>query len=131
MSSMSNWRRHNFEEKVNQILADVRYHDPAHHFGRPFLTAYQLAIEFASRFPEDVERLGYQIGGEGIGERVSLAQYLARQLSAEINAERITNIEGGFLSNRYLSEITFDNKGTPLRSSLTNTQFDLSMFRLR
>ncbi len=128
---MSHWQEQNVEQHIEEILSEIQYYKPDHHFGRPFLTAYQLAIEYARRFPEDVAGLGYQIGGEGIGERVSLAQYLAGQLSERIRMGHITRIEGGFLSNADLSEIVFDNDGTPIKSSLTKTQFDLSMFRLR
>jgi hypothetical protein len=129
--NMSNWQDYNFEQKIEMILSDIEYYKPEHHFGRPFITAYQLAIEFAHRFPADVTRLGYQIGGEGIGERVSLAQYLAHQLSDRIKTGDLANIEGGFLSNNHLSEVLFDNNGQQIKSSLTKTPFDLSMFRLR
>jgi hypothetical protein len=128
---MNHWQEQNLEQRIVEILTDVRYVKPEHHFGRPFITAYQLAIEYARRFPDDVVRLGYQIGGEGIGERSSLAQYLARELSRRTSNGQITRIEGAFLSNRHLGEIVFDNNGKPLTSSLTKTQFDLSMFRLR
>lgn len=128
---MSYWQKHNIEEKITQIMTGVPVHDPSHHFGQPFLTAYQIAIEFANRYPDDAAGLGFQVGGEGIGERNSLAQYLARQLSSGINAGRITHIEGGFLSNHTLNAITFDNNGEIITSSLTNTQYPLSMFRLR
>jgi hypothetical protein len=128
---MNYWREQNVEQRIVEILSEIRYIKPEHHFGRPFITAYQLAIEYARRYPDDVVQLGYQIGGEGIGERSSLAQYLARELSRRINNRQITCIEGAFLSNRRLSEVIFDNYGKPLTSSLTKTQFDLSMFRLR
>jgi len=127
---MSEWQDHDFERKVVEILTDVQYYRPDHQFGRPFITDYQLALECPQRFPADVIRLGLQVGGKGIGARVSLAQYLAGQLSAKIQSGDITNIEGGFLSNQHLRTIVFDNNSQSLESSLTNTQFDLSMFRL-
>lgn len=127
---MNNWQDNHFERKIESILSDINYYKPDHHFGRPFITAYQLAIEFAQRFPDDFDHLGYQIGGEGIGERVSLAQYLAGQLSERIKTGKITSIEGCFLSNHHLSDIIFDNNGQQIKSSLTKTQIDLSMFRL-
>ena len=128
---MSYWQEYDVERKIVSILSEIQYYRPDHHFGRPFITAYQLAIEYARQFPDDVTRLGYPIGGEGIGERVSVAKYLSGQLSERIRNGEITSIEGGFLSNSHLSEIVFDNQGQPLRSSLTKTQFDLSMYRLR
>ena len=39
-----------FEARIRGIL-DVPSREPGHHFGRPFLTAYQIAISFAERFP--------------------------------------------------------------------------------
>jgi hypothetical protein len=127
---MSNWNSYNIETKVRVILSEVEYHNPKHHFGRPFMTAYQLAIEFARRYPQEFVNLGYPIGGRGSGVQISLALYLARQLSARIKSVKITDIEGGFLSNLHLDNITFGNVGQKIESSLTKTNADLSMFRL-
>ena len=55
---MSFWQENNIEEKVTQILADVPEYDPEHHLGYPYLSAYQLAIEFKQRHPEVVAQLG-------------------------------------------------------------------------
>ncbi len=112
-------------------MEQVHYYDPEHHFGRPYLAAYQLAIAFAHEAPEAVAALGYQIGGEGTGERNSLAQYLARELSARIKDGRIGHIEGAFLSNLHLNDITFMHNDNLIRSSLTGSGYDLSLFRLR
>ncbi len=128
---MSNWQEYDIQKKIQIILADVQYNKPEHHFRRPFLSAYQLAIEFVNRYPEEAKRLALQIGAEGIGERLSLAQFLAEGLSQHIHSGEITNIEVGFLSNLHLSEITFDNNGEPIKTSLANAAFDLSMFRLK
>ena len=128
---MSIWVDHRVEERVTEILSDVYAHQVDHHFGRPYLTAYQLAIAFARAAPEVVRALGYQVGGEGIGERTSLAQYLARELSQRIHTGAITHIEGAFLSRHGLRNLEFDFEGQVLRSSLTSANYDLSMFRLR
>lgn len=128
---MSKWQELNIEEKIPQILRDVPDAASEHHLGRPFLTAYQIAIEFAKRHPEDAAQLGFPIGGVGTGQRNSLAQYLAGQLSTNIRAGRLTDIEGGFLSNQHLNDISFDVDGEIIHSSLTTTSFTLSMFRLR
>jgi hypothetical protein len=95
------------------------------------LTAYQIAIEFARLYPDDATKLGSPIGGAGTGQRNSLAQYLAGQLSRNIGAGQLPNIEGGFLSNQHLKDISFDVGTEIIHSSLTNTNFTLSMFRLR
>ena len=34
------WEANELEEKVIQVLAEITYYDPDHHFGRPFLTAF-------------------------------------------------------------------------------------------
>lgn len=80
---MSYWEEYNIGDSVNQILVNVE--DDRHYFGRPFLTAYQVAIEFANRYPDIVTRLDKQVGGAGTGEHTSLAQYLALELSKQIS----------------------------------------------
>ncbi len=128
---MSNWQELNIEEKIIRILRDVPDAAPEHHFGRPFLTAYQIAIEYAQLYEPDMAQLDVPIGGAGIGQRNSLAQYLARELSRRINAGQLPHIEGGFLSNQHLNDINFDTGDRIIQSSLTGTEFTLSMFRLR
>ena len=59
----------------------------------------------------------------------SFTSYLAGQLSERIRNRTITCIEGGFLSNEKLEEIEFIDADAKVVSSLTDTQFDLSMFR--
>jgi len=129
---MSQWQELDIETKITSILRDIPDTASEHHLGRPFFTAYQIAIEFASRHPEDFARLDLPIGGVGIGQRTSLAQYIARELSRRIKNREITHLEGGFLSNQHLHDINFevDGQEEPIRSSLTNTNFTLSMFRL-
>lgn len=80
---MSMWAEQGLLDKVTEILADV---DWDHHFGRPFVTAYQLAIELQHRYPDVVEAIDRPVGGVETGQRNSLAQYLANQLSRAIKA---------------------------------------------
>jgi len=128
---MSKWEELDIESKITQILRDVPDSAPEHHLGRAYLTAYQIAIEFSRLYPDDAAQLGFLIGGAGAGQRNSLAQYLARQLSRNIGAGKLQHIEGGFLSNQHLKDISFDTGTKTIHSSLTNTNFTLSMFRLR
>jgi hypothetical protein len=102
-----------------------------HHFGRPFLSPYQIAIEYASRYPHDYKKTGLAIGGKGIGESNSLAKYIAGKLSRIIKSGELSDIEGGFISNNHLNEISFKNGSIRIKSSLTDTKYDLSIFRLR
>jgi hypothetical protein len=126
---MAQWDEYNFKDRIREILRDVHYYKENHKFGRPFLTAYQIAIEFAQRYPEDFRQIGLQVGGEGIGQRNSLAQYIAGQLSRRI--DDLADFEGSFISNNYLNELSFENNDVYVKSSLTDTEYDLSMFRLR
>ena len=128
---MSQWEDFEFEERIRHILQEVTYYREDHHFGRPFLTAYQIAIEYARRYPGDFNQIGLPIGGRRIGERNSLAQYIAGQLSQRMQSGTLPDFEGGFISNNHLSEISFENENQRIISSLTDTEYDLSMFRLR
>jgi len=123
---MTIWEQYNLEERILDIL-DVRYsHDPEHPLGRPFLTPYQIAICFRERFPDDFDAIGMQTGGRNIGQHNSFSQYIARELSRRIND--ISNIEGGFLSDNYIVELIFNDRGEEVRSSSIQN-FDLSIFR--
>lgn len=125
----SYWEEYRIGDIVNQILAEVS--DENHHFGRPFLTAYQLAIEFDNRHHDIVHRLSKEVGGAGIGEHTSLAQYLALELSRQIRDNPNYPVEGAFISNRYVRELSYNHDNMVVTSSLTGTGYSLSMFRSR
>jgi hypothetical protein len=99
------------------------------------LTAYQLAIKVDQARPSIRTALGTQLGGKGVGEHSSFAQYLARELSARIKkANQSGNrfpVEGAFVSNEHLVALTYrSGSGDEVTSSLTGSGFDLSLFRL-
>lgn len=123
------WQQHNVENRVIQILREVE--DEGHHFGRPFLTAYQLAIEFDRRHHDIVTQLGKEVGGADTGERTSLAQYLALELSRLIRDNPDYSIEGAFVSNRDVRELSYNYANDVITSSVTGSGYSLSMFRLR
>ena len=126
------WDDNELGQKILEVLSDVTYQDPDHHFHRPFVTAYQLAILLKIRFPATFCRLGFPIGGRGTGHQETLARYIARELSRKIgNGELTEVIEGGFLSNQQLLRIEFDDEGETITSSSTDSQYDTSLFRLR
>jgi hypothetical protein len=127
MSSL--WRQYNIENRLIRILREVD--DEGHHFGRPFLTAYQLAIEFDRQHPGIVQECGYEVGGAGTGLRNSLAQYLALELSRHIRDNPDYPIEGAFISNQAVRELSYNYDQMEIRSSLTGSGQGLSMFRLR
>jgi hypothetical protein len=125
---MSQWDQLEMDTKIAQIL-DVQSHDSNHHFGRPFLTPYQIAISFQQRFPQDFLTIGKPVGGKGIGQQDSLAQYVALELSKRIRDRKITNIEGRFLHRANLHTLQYESEGETIESSLMQA-YDLSMFRL-
>jgi len=127
---MSKWEDLYIQDSIVQILSTAPSFDPDHHFGCPFMTAYQIAIKFADDYPEKVRRLNKEIGGKGTGRYDSLSQYLALELSKKIKNRQITNIEGAFLSNLYVKEMTFNDYGTNIESSVSGNQASLSMYRL-
>jgi hypothetical protein len=127
--AVTRWEQYKFEERITEILSDLRYEDPKHH-GQPFVTPYQIAIEFVHRYREDFKAIGLPIGGEGTGERNSLAQYIALQLSQRIKAGTIQNMETAFLHTRHLQSMTFKNEGGSINASSPGTQYDISIFRL-
>ena len=118
------------ENRIRDILASSEYSNPDHHLGRPFLTPYQIAIEFARLHPLEFAGINLPIGGRDSGVKSSLPQYIAGELSQRIRTEAITDIEGGFISNLHVADIRFDSSRPSIASSLTGTQFDLSIFRL-
>src|SRR5690242_8230948 len=102
---MSVWEDHDVEDKVIKILSDVHLVNDYHHFGRPYMTAYQLAIRLHARYPEVAQALGVKVGGVGTGERTSLAQYLSRELSRRIKSDPYHRVQGAFLSNEAVREL--------------------------
>ncbi len=115
------------ENNIREILGGVYYRpNRHHHLGRPFLTAYQLAIEYDRRFPELCEQLGFPVGGSGSGVHQSLSQWLARNLSQRIDNGEIEDIEGGFLSDLHVACIAFDGSDGIIHPSVR----DISTFRL-
>ena len=125
---MSIWDEYSIESRIRQIL-DVTSHDKGHHFGRPFLTAYQIAIAFEKAHRIDAERIGKPVGGKGTGRKDSLARYLARQLSRRIKSGELPDIEGRFLHRQHLRSLEYNSEKGIVESSLGQAS-DLSMFRL-
>ena len=125
---MSIWDEFSIESRIRQIL-DVTSRDKGHHFGRPFLTAYQIAIAFREAHPKDAERIGKPVGGKGTGRKDSLAQYLAWQVSRRIKSGKLSGNEGRFLHRQHLRSPEYNSGDEIVESSLGQAS-DLSMFRL-
>ena len=114
-------------DDFRKILADCREYESGHHLGRPFMSAYQIAIQFANDHPRHplVRRL--DVGGRGRGPDQSLAQQIARFLSAAIKHGRSADIEGGFISHDLIGDLWFEYRGREVRPSGTIAH---SIFRL-
>ncbi len=133
---MSIWESESVFDAVLEALGEPHLNNPdGHHFGRPYLTAYQLAIKVDAAHPNIRAALGVEVGGSGTGARTSLAQYLARELSRRIKQAGESQtpylVEGAFISNEHSRALTYVKAdGSAMTSSLTGTGFDLSLFRL-
>ncbi|MGD0945546.1 MAG: hypothetical protein ABR972_14910, partial [Acidimicrobiales bacterium] len=80
-----------------------------------------------------VSTIGKPVGGARVGQHNSLAQYLAGELSRQIRRQGTQHpVEGAFMGNQDIEELRYrDADGEPITSSLTDSGFDLSLFRLR
>ena len=99
-----------------EIMDSCREYRPGHPLGRPYMSAYQIAIRFARDHPEHPVVQELRVGGEGTGERRSLAQQIAGFLSREAQTPG-SQVDGAFISHQDIVEFTFDNNGSPLRVS--------------
>lgn len=124
---MSKWDQNDMENRIRLALGSVKqsakYKD--HRFGRPFITAYQLAILLLENDPELCSKLGKQLGGKGTGEHQSLSQYIANELSTRIDKGAITDIDGVFLRTQDIVKLDFTHD---VVSSATEV---ISLFRLK
>lgn len=130
---MSIWEEHHAQAAILEALEDVTIvNEAGHHFGRPFVTAYQLALKVDRAHPEIAQALGVEVGGSGTG-RHTLARYLANELSKRIHRDGESfPVEGAFMSNDDVKALVYIKpNGGELHSSLTGTGFDLSLYRRR
>lgn len=128
---MSVWEQHDVLNAVVAALGTVPTSSDYHHFGRPWITAYQLAIKVHAADHTLAASLGVTVGGQGTGKHNSLSQYLARELSRNIKKHGDAYpVRGAFLSNELVRSIELDGPEGPVTSSLTGTPYDLSLFRL-
>lgn len=128
---MSKWEDLDMVNKITDILQNYRYDDPEKNGGHAFATAYQIAFDFADRYPEDVKAIGKPIGGAGTGQQDSLSQYIALELSKGITSKRITHMERAFLHSRRIKHMSFRYGDDTVEASTPGTQYDISMYRLK
>src|SRR4051794_4499232 len=104
------WDRYQMEARIIEILRCVRT-PLSREAGRAFMTAYQVAIEFARRYPEDFHEMGLPISSSGAGND-SLARYIAGELSRRIEAGTIAAIEMQFLDSIDVKSLIFRYEDT-------------------
>jgi len=117
-------------EDLRKILKECREVEPGHHLGRPFMSAYQIAIRFAEAHPDHPLVVKLDVGGQGRGPEPSLAQCIARFLSAAIKYGRAKDIEGGCISHDLIGDLWFKYPGRKVRPSGLKSKATHSIFRL-
>ena len=124
---MSLWDKLQLYEKIKIILRGCTPHDSDHHFGNySYLTPYQIALKLKENYPDAYKKIGRPIGGRRTGQRNSLAQYIANELSKRIRSREITDIEGAFLFREYLHKLEYQSDGEVIESS-SGESYDLSL----
>ncbi|MBF0408353.1 MAG: hypothetical protein HQM10_13465 [Candidatus Riflebacteria bacterium] len=128
------WQELKVEEKIREILGEVEIRKKGdgspHHFGRPYMTCYQIAIKFREKFPNEFKIFndnGFPIGGKGTNQHNSFPQYIALQLSKKI--DDLGGIEGRFLSHESLETLRYKDNNELIEFSGTN--YEPSIFRLK
>lgn len=129
MGGASLWEQHEIEAKLEAILETIQPVEERSHLGRPFVSAYQLALAFRDTYQQTFDDLGKPVGGEGVGQHHSLTQYLARELSNRIRKGETIRIEGAPLTHLYIRTLDFKGGNEEVRSSLQKEY--LTLFRLR
>jgi hypothetical protein len=125
---VTKWDEFEVLDKVREALAEVEA--PANGSGRPYLTAYQLAIRVDRAHPDLKDHFGGTVGGAGIGQHNSMVQYLAGQLTQLAGGD--VRIERVALSNDGVASMTFKaTGGGEIANSLLGTEYPTSLFRLR
>ncbi len=123
------WQKFDMERRIREVLSDPRF-DTTHHFKRPFLTPYQIAIALDDRYPSLCAELGKEFGGKDTGKHTSFVQYVANQLSRQIEKGVLPDIEGAFLGNLYLKQLSYRRPDdVEVESSNTDPEH-LSIYRL-
>lgn len=132
-------------EKITEILKEAKPKDFAPHFGKhPYLTVYQIAIEFCSnkKYENDFKKLqimGKQIGGSGTSSKGdSISRYFSNMLSRSIKDGKVQveHIEAAQLSKEYINEVKFsgqncENEEKEIIASNPDWGYDISLYRYK
>ena len=115
---------------LRRVLAECQEYEAGHHLGRPFMSAYQIAIRFADAHPQHPLVKKLHVGGKGTGPDPSLANCIARFLSAAVKDGKAGDIEGGFISHAHIGDLWFDCHGQKIGVSGLTSKAGHSIFRL-
>lgn len=126
---MTTWAKFNIQRNIQGILDDQVYRKPSHHLGRPFMSAYQIALEYKNRFPVDFAKIGKPLGGRNSKKKTSFPQYIARILSKVLKSRKDPGFEGGFLSNLHMKSVEYSVGGRQKMFSSAKGQQPMSIFR--
>ena len=117
-------------DHLRRVLVNCPEYEAGHHLGRPFMSAYQIAIRFAEAYPDNALVRTRPLGGEGTGSAQSLAQQIARFLSQAIARGTAGDIEGGFISHACVDDFCFRHQDRQVRVSGLRTAPAHSIFRV-
>jgi hypothetical protein len=107
--------------------------------GRPYISAYQIAIRVQIDYPATFAAIGKPVGGAGQGQG-TLAQYIGQELARRIKgSEDLAYVagddryffEGGWLSYWELASLMFQSPSGPVEATPNVAGYDLAIFRLR
>ena len=122
------WEQYNFTGKVIEILS--RFPSPQNdRDDEPtFLTAYQLAIELKEGYIAGIDIPDWPVGGEGLGEHNSLAQYLARYLPPKVRNGEIDGIRVAYISHEHMNALAFSTRSGPVRATTLSSEKTQTIF---
>ncbi len=128
---MSFWQEHDLTSKIETILGKFHPNIAGKDFGKPYVSAYQIAFEFAREYSGIMQLSGYEVGGKDTDDRNSLALFIARELSTRIRTNQVTSIDCVFLAYKDIEALNYSYMGTTMVSNIGETAFDLALFRMK
>lgn len=129
---MSYWQDYSFEEKIKNILKEAAHVGKASDIsGKPFMSVYQIALEFNRLFAEDVKNMGYEVSSAVVPGNKSLPQYIAMQLSRRIKKGEIKGIEEVMLSHLYGDKLLLKQGEESYEVQLTEAKTNRLLYRYK
>jgi hypothetical protein len=125
----SDWDKYQMGTRIREILGQAPSNS-IHESGRFFMTAYQIAIEFARNYEDDFKKMKRPIGGVGAGNR-ALSKYIATQLARKIKARKLPTIEIQFFHSLDVKSLTFRYRDDEIVATPNDAGYPNSMYRLK